>query len=185
MLTCAKSREMGRKGRVSGEKSKSKACPFALMPVRHRKPWNILQDGKVDAKTWHFQGTPCLSSSTSKLFVGVPWSRCRRVNLLCHAGRPQPCAAFHLHWSDAGDSALPLQDAAIALLQRRDYSSSPSIIKVQLSSRDLWAGKENENYRCPVPVTEPPYISFNKACDNSFINSHSNRSECQLVIAAI
>lgn len=33
-------------------------------------------------------------------------------------GSHQPRAAFHLHWSDTGDSALPLQGAAIALLQQ-------------------------------------------------------------------
>lgn len=117
--------------------------------------------------------------------LACPWSRCPHMNLLCKASSHQPSAAVHLHWSDSGDSALPLQGAAIALLQRWDYSSNPSIITVQLSSRDLWAGKENENYRCPAPMTDPPYISSNKACDNSSINSHSNRNKCQLIIAAI
>lgn len=150
--------------------------------LRPQNPWNLIQYGKTHTK-WHFQGTQCLSAWD--LSVSMPLGQIYVPESPLPGRQSRARAAFHLHWSDTGDSALPLQGTARALLRRGDYSSNPSIIMVWLNSRDLWAGKENENYRCPVPMTEPPYISSNKACDNSSINSHSNRSERQLIIAAI
>lgn len=162
---------------LTEKKSRSKACPSGTKThetlLKKVKP---TQSG-ISKVPSAFQPGIYLSA--------CPWGRSTCLNLLCQAGSHRPCAAFHLHWSDTGDSALPLQGTVRALLKRGDYNSNPSTIMVWLSSRDLWAGKESENYRCPVPMTEPPYISSNKACDNSSINSHSNRSESQLIIAAI
>lgn len=48
---------MGKKSRLLVEKSKGKAYPYALVPVRHQTPLNVTQDGKAHAKEQHFQGT--------------------------------------------------------------------------------------------------------------------------------
>lgn len=135
--------------------------------------------------------TPKPMKSYPKPTQAISISKALCLSPSSHEPRAPKQADMHTHLLAACTAGEPEQQfqAGVVLVTQHSPAPAagmqqPSMTAVLLSSGDLWVWKENKNSRCPVPMTEQLYIASNKACDNSSINSHSNRSERQLIITA-